>query len=139
MERLLEFATNHIGLVSTFVALLLALFFLDKKKAGAMVSPQQAVLMMNKDACVMLDVRDKKDYTTGHIKGSIHIPLGSLKERHDELKKHGDKKVIIVDKMGQHSGTAGKLLRDLGYADVMRLQGGLGEWQAQNLPISNKK
>lgn len=138
MERLLEFATNHIALVSTFVALLLALFFLDRKKAGATISPQQTVLLMNKDACVLVDIRDKKDYSTGHIKGSLHITLSAIKERHTELKKFEGKTIVLVDKMGQHSGAAGKLFKDLGYSDVLRMQGGISEWQGQNLPLISK-
>jgi len=41
----------------------------------------------------------------------------------------------VACKMGQHSGTAGTLLKKNGFANVSRLMGGYAEWRAQNLPV----
>ncbi|PIE43532.1 MAG: sulfurtransferase [Gammaproteobacteria bacterium] len=138
MERIIEFATNHWMLVSTFFGLLIALFLVDRRKAGASISPQQVVLLMNREEGVIVDIREKKDYSEGRIKGCIHIPLTSLKERHDELKKHESRTFILVDKMGQHSGAAAKTLKDLGYSNIVRMAGGIAEWRGQNLPLIKK-
>lgn len=74
MERLFEFVVNHYILVSIFVALLLALFFVENRRGGKKVSAQQAVNLINRDEAVVVDIRDRKEFNEGRITGSIHIP-----------------------------------------------------------------
>jgi rhodanese-related sulfurtransferase len=50
------------------------------------------------------------------------------------LEPHKSKTLILVDKMGQHAGAAGRLLKAEGFT-VNRLEGGMTEWQNQNLPL----
>ena len=138
MDRLFEFIGNNVELSGLFVALLAALWFSEKLRSGKAVSPQIATLMMNKDEAVIVDVRDKKEYSEGRISGSIHIPYDSLKERAVELKKFEGKQIILVDKMGQHSGMAGKLLKAEGFDNVCRMSGGISEWKTSNLPLVKK-
>ncbi len=138
MDRLFEFVGNHIELSGLFVALLAALWFSEKSRSGKAVSPQVATLMMNKDEAVIVDIREKKEYSEGRITGSLHIPYDSLKERAVELKKFDDKQIILVDKMGQHTGMAGKLLQAEGFQNVCRMTGGITEWKSSNLPLVKK-
>ena len=138
MDRLFEFVGNHIELSGLFVALLAALWFSEKSRSGKAVSPQVATLMMNKDEAVIVDIREKKEYSEGRITGSLHIPYDSLKERAVELKKFDDKQIILVDKMGQHTGMAGKLLQAEGVQNVCRMTGGITEWKSSNLPLVKK-
>ena len=138
MDRLFEFVGNHIELSGLFVALLAALWFSEKSRSGKAVSPQIATLMMNKDEAVIVDIREKKEFSEGRITGSLHIPYDSLKERSAELKKFDDKQIILVDKMGQHSGMAGKLLQAEGFQNVCRMTGGITEWKSSNLPLVKK-
>lgn len=138
MDRLFEFIGNHIELSGLFFALMLALWFSEKSRSGKAVSPQAATLMMNKDEAVIVDIRDKKEYSEGRITGSVHIPFDSLKERAVELKKFEGKQIILVDKMGQHASMAGKLLQTEGFENICRMSGGITEWKALNLPLVKK-
>ena len=138
MDRLFEFVGNNIELSALFVALLAALWFSEKSRSGKAVSPQIATLMMNKDEAVIVDIREKKEFSEGKIVGSIHIPFDSLKERASDLKKYEGKQIILVDKMGQHSGMAGKLLQAEGFDNVCRMSGGIAEWKSSNLPLVKK-
>ncbi|MFC4258425.1 rhodanese-like domain-containing protein [Marinobacter lacisalsi] len=138
MERLFEFVVNHYILVSIFVALLLALFLLESRRGGKKVSAQEAVNLINRDEAVVVDIRERKEFNEGRITGSIHIPLSAIKERAGELKKHQDKTVIVVDKMGQHAAMAVKQLNAEGYPNVVRLNGGIGDWKASSLPLVKK-
>ena len=138
MDRLLEFVSSHIELSGLFVALLAALWFSVKLRSGRAISPQEATLLLNKGEAVIVDIRDKKEYSDGKIAGSIHIAFSSLKERAAELKKHHDKQIILVDKMGQHSGAAGKILQQEGFENVCRMTGGISEWKGTNMPLVKK-
>ena len=138
MDRLFEFIGNHIELSGLFVALLLAFWFSERSRSGKVISPQMATLLMNKDEAVIVDIREKKEFAEGRITGSVHIPFDSLKERSVELKKYEGKQIVLVDKMGQNSGMAGKLLQTAGFDNVARMSGGISEWKASNLPLVKK-
>ena len=138
MDRLFEFVVNHYILVSLFVAFLLAIIVLESRRGGAKISAQGAVTLINKDEAVVLDIRDRKDFNEGRITGSGNIPLNSLKSRVNELSKHKDKQIIVVDKMGQHAAMAVKQLNAEGFSNVVRLNGGITDWKASNLPLVKK-
>ncbi len=138
MDRLFEFIVNHYILVSAFVALLAALFVLETRRGGQKVSAQAAVNLINRDKAIVVDVRERKEFNEGRITGALHIPLSAVKERASELKKHKDKQIIVVDKMGQHSATAVKVLNAEGYTNVTRLNGGIADWKSNNLPLVKK-
>ncbi|MGO1500930.1 MAG: rhodanese-like domain-containing protein [Marinobacter sp.] len=138
MDRLFEFVVSHYVLVSLFVAFLVAILILESRRGGAKISAQGAVSLLNRDEAIVVDIRDRKEFGEGRITGSINIPLNSLKSRAAELSKHKDKQIIVADKMGQHSATAVKQLNAEGYANVVRLNGGVGDWKASNLPLVKK-
>ncbi len=135
MDQVFEFIVNHPYLVGAFV-LLLALFIRNEtQRGGPAVSAQQLVDMVNRENALVLDVRDKKEFAAGHIVDSVNIPFSALDSRVDELKKFTERPLVVACKMGQHSGSAGTILRKKGFANVHRLTGGLAEWRNQNLPV----
>lgn len=138
MDRLFEFVGNHIELSAAFVFFLAALWFTERSRSGRSVSPHETTRLLNSDEAVIVDVREKKDFNEGWITGAIHIPFANLKERSTELEKYKDKQIIVVDKMGQHSGMAGKQLKEAGFENVCRLQGGITEWKNSNMPLVRK-
>ncbi|MGO1693670.1 MAG: rhodanese-like domain-containing protein [Marinobacter sp.] len=138
MDRLFEFVVSHYVLASLFVAFLVAILVLESRRGGAKISAQGAVSLLNRDEAIVVDIRDRKEFGEGRITGSINIPLNSLKSRAAELSKHKDKQIIVADKMGQHSAMAVKQLNAEGYANVVRLNGGVGDWKASNLPLVKK-
>jgi rhodanese-related sulfurtransferase len=64
----------------------------------------------------VLDVRTQAEYASGHIKGSLHIPLDQLPQRLNQLKK--DKPIITCCASGMRSGSAKRLLKSQGFVEV---------------------
>ena len=135
MNQVLEFIGNHPILVAAFVVLLALFIRNETKRGGRSVTAQQLVELVNKENALVLDVRDKKDYDAGHIVEALNIPFSALSNRVNELKKHRERPIVVACKMGQHSGTAGTILRKHGFANVSRLTGGVTEWRNQSLPV----
>jgi Rhodanese-related sulfurtransferase len=121
-------------LCSLLAAVVVAFLILESRRGGTTVTHHQATRLINDGKAVLIDLRDSKEYKAGHIVDAINIPYASLNTRLDELEKHKSKQLIVVDKMGQHAGAAGRVLREKGYT-VLRLQGGMMEWTQQNLPV----
>ncbi|RLU01890.1 rhodanese-like domain-containing protein [Ketobacter sp.] len=139
MDRLLEFTMNHPELVGTFVVLLVLFFVLESRRGGKTVSSQQLTNLMNKDEGLVLDVRESKEFREGHITGARNIPYSKLKDNLGEIGQFKDKPVVLVCKMGQHAGAAGKILHGAGFKNVLRLSGGITTWKSDGLPLVKGK
>ena len=70
-----------------------------------------------KDGAIILDVRTKAEYVSGHIKGSINISVDQLKTN---LNRFTDKQkpIITCCGSGMRSGTAKSILESNGYTNV---------------------
>lgn len=132
-----DFLAEQWILVSILVALVVVFMWTEMHKGGKALSFHEVTRLINRDEAVLLDVREKKEFDGGHIVDSINIAYPKLKDRISELEKHKSRTIIIVDKLGQHAGAAGKILKDHGFT-VARLQGGISEWAGQNLPLVRK-
>ena len=95
MEQFLEFIGNHLALSSMWLITLGAIIFYHQRTGSQSVAPQQAVMLINRKDAVVVDVREKKEFETGHIVDSVNIPLAKLKQRITELKKHKEKPVAL--------------------------------------------
>jgi len=134
MDRLFEFVGNHWWLVGIWGAFLGALMWDNSRRSGQSVSASQATLMINKENAVVLDIRDKKDFSAGHLANAVNIPYANLANRMGELDTYKSRPIILVCKTGQTVSIAGKMLREKGF-NTVRLAGGMMEWNNQNLPV----
>jgi hypothetical protein len=57
------------------------------------ISVQDAEAFFNLESVVFIDLRNKANYDTGHIQGSLLIPLKELEERLNEIP--AGKKIIV--------------------------------------------
>ncbi|MBX2808737.1 MAG: rhodanese-like domain-containing protein [Cellvibrionaceae bacterium] len=134
MENFFAFLQQEILLVAA-LAILFVLFLRRESAAGGeKLSVAQTIREVNAETALYIDVRDSKDFHRGHVSNAINIPHHKLAESLKILDKHRNKRIILVDKMGQHAGAAGKLLIKEGY-QVARMQGGMDEWRQLNLPL----
>lgn len=80
----------------------------------------------NGEKVEIIDVRESAEVVSGKIPGAIHIPLGTLALRKDELDK--DKNYIMVCQSGNRSKAACGILEALGYK-VEDMVGGMNNWK----------
>ncbi len=66
-----------------------------------------------KSGAMIIDVRTKSEFNSGHIKGAINIPLNDLSNQLNKLKK--DKAIITCCASGMRSASAKSLLSTKGY------------------------
>lgn len=134
MEKFIAFAVEQWMLLSLFLGLIVLYFWNEKRRSGKVLSIHQVTRMINSETGVLVDLRDASEFKSGHISNAKNIPYAKLNDRADELDKHREQTVVLVDKLGQHTGAASRELIKLGY-QVVRLEGGMIEWQAQKLPV----
>ena len=71
---------------------------------------------------VVVDVRNDNEWNEGHIADAIHIPLGQLAERVNELPASDN--IVVHCQGGSRSSIAASLLQKLGRKNVTNLTGG---------------
>lgn len=121
-------------MVAIWLAFVGALFWDNQQRSGASVSTAEAIRMINHDNALVLDIREKKDFETGHVVDAVNIPFASLANRLGELEPHKSNPIVLVCQSGQTVGAAGKILREKGF-NALRMTGGILEWTNQKLPL----
>lgn len=135
MAVFLEFLAGQWVLVSALLVTVAMLLFHESRRAGRSISPQQAAQLINREEAVVVDLRDATEFRKGHVVGSLNIPYASLKQRMAELDAYRERPIVLICRLGQHTGTAGKLLSAAGFDKVYRVGGGIAEWQHQQMPL----
>ena len=134
LAKFLEFITVHYVLSGTFILLLVLLIIQQSRNAGRNISTRELTAMVNRDEAFILDIRPKKEFSTGHIAGSVNITNDQLKDKMVELDKHKDKTIIVVCASGLNAGAACAELKKAGFT-AARLSGGITGWRSENLPV----
>lgn len=137
MAQLVEFAGNHMWLVTGLVVAWSAVMFYElrlRTQGATHVSPADAVRLINKGALV-IDVRKPDEFQTGHIVNARNVPAEQVQKGEDAIHKKKDKILLAVCADGATSGRAAGHLRKSGYENAFSLKGGLAGWRADNLPL----
>jgi len=80
---------------------------------------------------VLLDVREDDEWQAGHAPGALHVPLGQVPARLDEIP---DGEVHVICRSGGRSGQAVAWLTRNGY-DVSNVAGGMHAWVDAGRPL----
>ena len=81
---------------------------------------------------VMVDVREDDEWEAGHAPVAVHVPVGQVVDRMDELPT--DRTIVCMCRMGGRSGSVAAHLAGAGY-DVRNIAGGMQAWAALGLPV----
>jgi rhodanese-related sulfurtransferase len=100
------------------------------------VGPAEAVMLINREDGVVVDVRDAKEYQAGHIVRAINLPMGELDARVRELDKYKKRPLILSCGAGERSAKVAIQLRKDGFENVAVLAGGLAAWERSQLPVA---
>lgn len=76
------------------------------------------------DAIELVDVRELEEWTTGHIRGSHHVPLNRLREVRAVSIPENGRTTAVACAAGIRAAFAASLLRRAGRRDVVRVAGG---------------
>ena len=80
---------------------------------------------------VLLDVREDDEWQAGHAPGALHVPLGQVTSRLDELPEG---ELHVVCRSGGRSQQAAAWLSRNGF-DAVNVAGGMQAWAEAGLPM----
>ena len=68
---------------------------------------------------VLIDVRTKDEFKSGHLEKAINIPYTQIEEKIKSITKDTDKNIIVYCRSGRRSDIAQKTLLKMGYKNVI--------------------
>lgn len=98
-------------------------------KPAIMNVQQLKAHMSNGNKVLLLDVREHHELEVCRIEGSVHIPMGEIAERLEELPR--DVPIVCQCHHGGRSAQVQDFLLEQGYTDVYNLEGGIHAWAAE--------
>ena len=105
------------------------------QNAGGGLTPDGAVMLINREKAVVVDVCEVEEFAAGHIGNAKNIPLNQLEEKLAMQVKNKTLPLILVCQTGARSGRAVAIAKKLGYDNTQSMAGGLKAWQTANLPV----
>ena len=89
------------------------------------VSPEQVKARLDKgEHPVVLDVREKDEVRQGYVPGALSLPRGFLEMRVEDAVPDKNAPIVAYCAGGTRSLLAGRILKELGYTNVVSMRGG---------------
>ena len=84
---------------------------------------------------IIVDVRTREEYDSGHIEGAILIPVSELEGRIIELSK--EEELLIYCRTGNRSSNSVNILKANGYTKIFHMNDGIIAWIQAGYPTVN--
>jgi glyoxylase-like metal-dependent hydrolase (beta-lactamase superfamily II)/rhodanese-related sulfurtransferase len=100
-----------------------------------MISPHDAAALLKQNQQVkILDVRTATEFDQAHIEPSIHIPIDTITGKIGELSQ-SKQSYLVLCHSGNRAAMAADMLMQSGIHTVKVIEGGIAQWQKENLPV----
>ena len=86
---------------------------------------------------IVLDVRERDAYESGHIPGARLLPRGQLELRVNDDLPDPTQRILAYCEFGRISTLATATLRELGYQRAAALDGGMKAWREAGYPLTS--
>ena len=103
-----------------------------KEQIREVDTAEAAQLVQN--GSVTLDVREPEEFEQGALVGATHIPRGQLESHIENRIPNRDVPIVAYCAAGTRSAFVAKTLKDLGYTDVVSMDGGFTKWKSEGRP-----
>lgn len=142
MQEYIAFFSNNPMLSIAWIviaAMLVHSIIKDKISGVTTLSAQDAILLINKQDALILDVRSNDDYKKGHIVNAKNITLSQIEKGNvTEIENQKETPIIVVCESGARASTAANKLVKAGFKQVNCLLSGMGGWASANLPTTKR-
>jgi len=118
------------------LAAALVLACTDADAPSAKVTPisADALLAMPPSHVLILDVRTREEYASGHVPGAINIPHTEVEKRLAELGTDPTLPVVVYCERGVRAGKAESQLLAAGFSELRHLEGDMRAWRENDRP-----
>lgn len=101
------------------------------------VPPTEVHALLDVGGVTLLDVRTPTEFTSGHIADATLIDFQRPDFVSRITKLPRDAKYVIYCARGGRSEQASKVMQDLGFTNIVQIEGGLTAWTDAGLPVES--
>jgi len=101
------------------------------------LSPEEAQELIARGECDVVDVREPREWSRGHLPGARLVSFDRLRQSPKSALPRDN--VIFVCAAGVRSQAAAKVAEESGFANVYNLSGGTRGWVNAGLPLVYEK
>jgi len=84
----------------------------------------------------LVDVREESEWARDHLPGAMHLGKGIIERDIEQRIADTAAKIVLYCGGGFRSALAAKNLQDMGYTNVLSMDGGIREWREKGLPLT---
>lgn len=84
---------------------------------------------------VLVDIRGLDEWERGHLDGAIHVPRGHLEAEIEDQVSDKSAEVVVYCAGGVRSLLGAVSLKELGYENLISMDGGFGDWEDAHFPV----
>lgn len=106
-----------------------------KKKIKETNVAEVAQRLKNGDCFHFIDVREDDEWRAGRCKGAVHIGKGVIERDIEAAIPEKSAEVILYCGGGFRSAIAAESLMEMGYTNVISMDGGFRGWVEAGLPV----
>lgn len=129
-------SSRSLPVLSLLLASVLVLACTDADAPSAKVTPisADALLATPPSHVLILDVRTREEYASGHVPGAINIPHTEIEMRLTELGTDLTRPVVVYCERGGRAGKAESQLLAAGFSELRHLEGDMRAWRKNDRP-----
>jgi rhodanese-related sulfurtransferase len=83
-----------------------------------------------------VDVREESEWAKDHLPGAIHLGKGVIERDVEQRVSDLNAPVVLYCGGGYRSALAADNLQQMGYRNVLSMDGGIREWREKGFPLS---
>jgi rhodanese-related sulfurtransferase len=84
---------------------------------------------------LLIDVREDSEWEAGHIRDAIHLGKGVIERDIERTVPNPKAEIILYCGGGFRSALAADALQQMGYTNVVSMDGGWRDWNENGFPI----
>ena len=88
-----------------------------------------------RDRFLLIDVREESEYAQDHLPDAIHLGKGIIERDIEQRVPDPNTEMILYCGGGFRSALAADNLQEMGYTNVVSMDGGIREWREKNFPL----
>jgi rhodanese-related sulfurtransferase len=96
------------------------------------IEHDELVKALSEKECVLVDVRETREFQSGHIPGAINHPLSTF----NPASLAQGKPVVLICQAGGRSARALHQALSTGRKDIRHYPGGMSGWRARGGPVA---
>ena len=106
-----------------------------KTRVPELTVNQVAEKIRNGEKFHFVDVREDDEWRAGYAKGAVHLGKGVIERDIEEAISDKNAEIVLYCGGGFRSALAGDALKQMGYTNVISMDGGIRGWREAGLPV----